>query len=95
MIHGEQLNVALWFTHSRGQIFLGLNHLTRIPMRELECLCKFSFRYFLCRALDHDYIVFSAYVNKVEIALGALVMRRVGNELAVNATNAHRANRVS
>ena len=93
LIHGEQLNVALWFTHSRGQIFLGLNHLTRIPMRELECLCKFSFRHFLCRALDHDHIVFSAYVNKVEIALGALVMRRVGNELAVNATNAHRANR--
>ena len=64
-----------------------------MPVRELERFDKFSFRHFLCRAFDHDHVVFRADVNKIEIALGALVMCRVGNELAINATNAHRANR--
>src|SRR6476646_9190571 len=89
----EQLNVTLWFTYSRGQVFLGLNHFTRISVRELERFRKLSLRHFLCRAFDHDDIVFSANVNKVEIALGPLVVCRVGNELTVNATNAHRSNR--
>src|SRR5262249_23619256 len=39
----------------------------------------------------HDYVFFSADVNEVEIALGALVMCRISHELAVNATNAHSA----
>ena len=93
LFHGEQLNVALWFAYSRGQFFLRLNHLTRMPVRELERFCKFSFRHFLCRAFDHDHVVFIADINEIEIALGALVMCRVGNELTVNATNAHRADR--
>src|SRR5262245_40457182 len=93
LVHVEQLSFALWFTYSRGQVFLRLNHLTRMVMRELECFCKFSFRHLLCRAFDHDHIVFSADINEVEVTLSTLVMGRVGNELSVYATNAHRANR--
>ena len=93
LIHLKQRGLAFRSARHCRQLFLNANHLTRIPVRELECFYEFSFRHFLCRAFDHDHIVFSADVNKVEIALGPLVVCRISNELTVNATDAHRANR--
>ena len=46
-----------------------------------------------CRTLDHDHIVFGADVNKIEIALCALRVRRVRDELSFDAANAHGADR--
>src|SRR5262245_32453207 len=62
-----------------------------MPMRELERLDKLGFRQLPCRAFDHDYVVFNAYINKIKIALSTLRMRRVRDELPVDPANAHRA----
>ena len=45
----------------------------------------------LARAFDHDDVVFGADVNQIEIALHALGVRRIGNELAVDPADADRA----
>ena len=44
-------------------------------------------------ALDHDDVGLVADVNQVEVAFGALVVGRVDDELAVDAADAHRADR--
>ena len=62
-------------------------------MREFESFEEFGFGQFLGRAFNHDHIVFSADVNKVQIALGALVVCRIGHELAIDPPDAHRADR--
>src|SRR2546430_17558364 len=62
---------------------------------ELESYHKRDLRPFLCCAVDHDYVVFCADVNKSEIALSALRVRWVRHELAIHATDTHGANRSS
>ena len=64
-----------------------------MPMGELERLDELLFRQFVRRAFDHDDVVLGADVNQIEIALLALGVRRVGDELAVHATDAHGADR--
>ena len=58
-------------------------------MRKLERFNKLGLRQFAGRTLDHDHIIFGADVNKIEIALCALRVRRVRNELSFDAANAH------
>ena len=62
-------------------------------MRELERLDELFFGQFLRGAFDHDDVVFGADVNEIEIALLALGVGRVRDELAIDATDAHRADR--
>ena len=62
-------------------------------MRELECFHEIRLRNFVGRAFNHDDVVFGADVNQIEIALLAFSVRRVRDELPVDATNAHRADR--
>ncbi len=69
------------------------NHLAGMSVGELERLDEFLFGNFLRGAFDHDDVVFGADVNEVEIAIVALIVGWVGDELAVHATDAHRADR--
>ena len=48
---------------------------------------------FLGRAFIHHDVVFVADINEIEIALGLFGVRRIGDELAVDAADAHRAER--
>jgi hypothetical protein len=57
----------------------------------MQGLDEFAFGHFLGRAFDHDDIGLIADVNEVEVALLALRVGGVGDELAVDATDAHRA----
>ena len=66
-----------------------------MSVRELERSHKLDFRHFLGCAFDHDYVVFRADVNKIEIALSALRVRWVRDELAIHTTDTHGANRSS
>ncbi len=63
-----------------------------MAVRELKRLYELSFRHLLGGAFDHDHIVFRADVNNIEIALGALAVRRVGHKLAVHAADTDSAN---
>ena len=64
-----------------------------MPVGELERLDELRFRNLLGGAFDHDDVVFRADVNQIEIAFVALLVRRIGDELAIHATDAHRADR--
>ncbi len=44
-------------------------------------------------ALDHDHVRRIADIDEIEIALGHLGMRRIGDELAAHAGDAHGADR--
>ena len=77
----------------RGQFFLNANHFAGVSVRELERFDELGLRHFLGCAFDHDDVVFRADINKIEIALFALGVRRVGDELAVDAADAHGADR--
>ena len=77
----------------RGKLFLDANHLARVPVRELERFDEIGLRHFVRRAFNHDDVVFGADVNKIEIALRALRVCGVGDELAIDAADAHGADR--
>ena len=64
-----------------------------MSVRELERLDESSSGSSSADAFDHDDVVFGADVNEIEIALLAFVVRRVGDELAVHAADAHGADR--
>src|SRR5439155_22510820 len=88
----EQLRLALRFAHHRRQLLLNANHLACMFMRELERFYEFGFRQFVRRAFDHNHIVFGADVNKIQIALSALRVRRVGDELAFHPSDTNSPN---
>ena len=92
-LHLQQRHLSFWFANLRGEFLLNSNHLARVLMRELERLHEVRFRNFVGRAFDHDDVVFQSHVNQIEIALLALGVSRVCDELAVHAANAHRADR--
>src|SRR5947208_15630338 len=89
----EQLRLALRFAYHRRELLLNANHLACMFMRELERFHEFGFRQFVRRAFDHNHIVFGADVNKIDIDLGTLSMRRVSDELAVDSAYANDAER--
>ena len=60
---------------------------------EFERFDEIGFGQFVRRAFDHDDVVFSADVNKIEIALVALIVGRVRNEFAIHPSDAHRTDR--
>ena len=93
LIHLEQRHLALRLASSCGELVLNPDHLARMPMRKLERLHEISFGNFSGRAFDHDDVVFRADINQIEIALFALGVRRVGDELPVHATDPNRADR--
>ncbi len=64
-----------------------------IRMREFERLHEFLFGKFVGRAFDHDHVVLRADIDEIEVAVLALCVGRVGDELAVHATDAHGADR--
>ena len=64
-----------------------------MPVRELERLDELFFRQLVGRAFDHDDVVLSPDVNQIEIALLALGVRWVGDELAIHTTDAYGADR--
>ncbi len=93
LIHRHQRHLALRLADLRGELLLDPNHLAGMSVGELERLDEFLFGHFLRGAFDHDDVVFRADVNEIEIARVTLVVRRVRDELAIDATHAHRANR--
>src|SRR4029453_18999056 len=60
---------------------------THLSVRELQRFHELGLGHFVRRAFDHDYVVFGADINEVEVTLGALRVRRVGDELPVDAAN--------
>ena len=93
LIHMEQRHLAFRFAYLRGEFLLNANHFAGMSVRELERSHKLDFRQFLGRAFDHDHVVFRPDVNKIEIAVSALRVRWIRDELAIHATDTHRANR--
>src|SRR4051794_39786746 len=64
-----------------------------MSVRKIERLDEFSLRQFVGSAFDHDDVVFGPDVNEIEIALLALGVSGIGDELTVNASDANRADR--
>ena len=93
LVHRHQRHFALRFADLGGEFFLDSNHLSRMPVGELECFDKILFRNFHRRAFDHDHVVLGAHINEVEIARVTFVVRRVRDELAIDSTHPHRADR--
>ena len=89
----QQRHLAFWLADLRREFLLNPNHLARVPMRELERFHEIRFRNFVGRAFNHDDVVFRADINKIEIALFAFDVSRVGDELAIHAADAHGADR--
>ena len=54
---------------------------------------KLDFRQFVGGAFDHNHVVFRADVNQIEIAVSALRVRWVRDELAIHPADTHGANR--
>ena len=59
----------------------------------MKGLDEFIFREFVRLAFDHDDVGLVADVDEVEIAVSALVVGRVDDELSVHAADAHRTDR--
>ncbi len=93
LIHLEQRHLAFRFAYLRGELLLNANHLARMSVCELKRSHKLDFWQFLGGAFDHDHVVFRTDVNKIEIAVSALRVRWVSDELAIHATDTHGANR--
>ncbi len=62
-------------------------------VREFERFNEIGLWHFIRRPFDHEDIVFYTHINKIEIALRALRVRGVGDELAIHAADAHSADR--
>ena len=92
-VHRHQRHLALRFSHLGREFLLDADHFPGVAVGEFEGLDELRFRQLQGGAFDHDDVVLGADVNQIEIALGALIVRRVGNELAVDATDADGADR--
>ena len=62
-------------------------------LAELECRKKVGLRDFIGRTLEHDHVRLVADVDEVEVARLHLRVGRVGDELATDTADAHRADR--
>ena len=76
-----------------GQFLLRGDHRLDGFLAEFERGIEVGFGDFLGRAFKHDEVVFVADIDEVEIALRHLSVRRVGDELAIDAADANRAQR--
>ena len=92
-LHFHQRHLALRLADLRREFLLDADHFARVSMREFERLDELVFRQFVGRAFDHDDVVLGADVNQIEVALLALGVGRIGDELAVDAADAHGADR--
>ena len=77
----------------RREFLLDADHFLRVSVGEFERLDEVLFGNFMSRAFDHDDVVFRADVNEIEIALVALVVGRIRDELAIHSPDAHGADR--
>ena len=93
LVHRHQRHLAFRFADLRREFLLDADHFLALTVRELERLDEVLFGNFVGRAFDHDDVVLGADVDEIEIALVALVVRRIGDELAVDAADAHGADR--
>ena len=92
-MHRQQRHFALRLADLGRELLLDADHFAGVPVREFERLDELLLRQFVGGAFDHDDVVLGADVNEIEVALAPLVMGRVGDELAVDATDAHGADR--
>src|SRR5207237_6314255 len=81
--------LALRLANPRGELLLNPDHFARMPVGKFERLQEISFGNFPGRAFNHDNVVFRADINQIEVALFALRMRRVRDELPVHAADTH------
>ena len=88
-LHFEQRHFALRLADLGREFLLDADHFAGVPMRKFERLDELILRQFVGGAFDHDDVVLSADVNQIKVALLTLGMGRVGDELAVDTTNAH------
>ena len=90
--------------HSRNELALGLaNCSTKLLLcrderryrllAELQRLEKIGFRDFIGCALEHDHVRLVANVNQIKVARLHLLVGRVGDERAIDAADANRADR--
>ncbi len=62
-------------------------------MSELQGGDEVGLGQFLGFTFDHDHVVFGADVDEVQIAVRTLAVGRVGDELAIDAADAHGSHR--
>ncbi len=91
--HDEECCLALWLAGSEQSIPSARDQLTYLVVRESESRDEVGFGHFLRLAFDHDHVVFGSHVDEIEVARAPLTVNRIRHELAVDAADAHRADR--
>ena len=84
---------AFGFACAPSEFFLGRDDRLAGGVAKLQRGVKVRLRDFLGRPLEHDEFFFVSDINQVEVALGHLGVGGVGEELAIDAANAHGAQR--
>ncbi len=84
----EEGGVALGLAGFGGEILLEVDDDLDLFLGEGECLFEFSLGEDEGAAFDHEDVGFGSDVDEVEVALEHLGVRRVGDELAVDAGDA-------
>ena len=85
----EERHRAFRLADGGGEIALGGDEELHGLAGEIETGIEVGLGKFLGCAFDHDDFFSIADIDEVEVAVGALVMRGVDDELAVDATDAH------
>ena len=88
-LHFEQRHFALRLADLGREFLLDADHFAGVTVSKFKRLDELILWQFVGGAFDHDYVVLSADVNQIKIALLTLGMGRIGDELAVDTTDAH------
>ncbi len=91
--HDADGDVALFLAGAGGQILLRLDKRLAAFVAEFERGHKVRLGNLLGRAFEHDHVGRVADVDEVQVALAHLAVGGVGDELAVDAADAQRAQR--
>ena len=87
----EERDFALHLTGELGEFFLSGDELDDFGLGEVESFDEISFGHFVGSTFDHDDLSFVAHINEIEIAIQALALGRIDNELTVDAADADSA----
>ncbi len=82
---------ALGLVDLRGEFLLRDAEFHGFDVPEFEGLNEVGLGDFVARAFDHDHFFFRADIDEIQIALSALCVRGVRDELSADATDAHGA----
>ena len=89
----EERHIALGFANCCGEVALGLDDDTHSVAGKVEGFIKFRFGKFRCGAFDHDDLLAVANIDEVEVAVFALGVGGINDELAIDATDTNGSDR--